>query len=573
MKNIRIFVLDREYASYIFTDQDLDKVIELPEIRPLEHKLFSGDVFEISDTNDEKRCKIHHSPLRQSSQFAGVLQLHGNKTFGRTENKKRLLYKCIPDDKHLPVFLVPYEVKVGFSKTQKNKYVLFRYENWSEKHPRGMLVETLGDVDHLPSFYEYQLYCKNLHESMVGLTSKTKSVVHQKSHEEHVVAIKNNPDFCVEDRRDEYIFTIDPKGSTDFDDGFSIKKLDHGWKVSVYIANVFVWIETFGLWNSLSNRVATIYLPDRRRPMLPSILSDTLCSLQEKQERFAFAVDFTINENEEIVSDVSCQNVLIKISKNFHYEEPELVNNNAYYSRLLDITQRLDKHVENSHDVVAHWMVQMNHRCASILSQKKKGIFRSMAYINSPTLTADKANLSSDTVRIINTWNNTIGQYLLYKDQDEALQHQFMNLKTYIHITSPIRRLVDILNQMILFRELGVVKNLSKDGLEFLDKWTNKMDFVNSSMRSVRKIQIDCEVLSRCFRNDDILKNTHSGVVFDKVVRNDGMNSYMVYLEDLKLLSRMNCTEDLKNHSKYNFRVYFFENEDQTRKKIRLSLA
>ena len=28
----------------------------------------------------------------------------------------KLLYRVIPDDKHLPYFLVPYDLKIGFNK-------------------------------------------------------------------------------------------------------------------------------------------------------------------------------------------------------------------------------------------------------------------------------------------------------------------------------------------------------------------------------------------------------------------------------------------------------------------------
>jgi ribonuclease R len=77
-------------------------------------------------------------------------------------------------------------------------------------------------------------------------------------------------------------------GSMDFDDGFSIVPLENGnYKVSVYIANVFLWLETFGLWKSFSKRVSTIYLPDRRRPMFPTILSESLCILQNNQDRIS----------------------------------------------------------------------------------------------------------------------------------------------------------------------------------------------------------------------------------------------------------------------------------------------
>ena len=78
-----------------------------------------------------------------------------------------------------------------------------------------------------------------------------------------------------------------------------------------------------GLWRSFSTRVSTIYLPDRKRPMLPTVLSDCLCSLQEQQVRFAFAIDIEIKDNEII--DISFNNCSIKVVKNYRYEEDSLL--------------------------------------------------------------------------------------------------------------------------------------------------------------------------------------------------------------------------------------------------------
>ena len=77
-----------------------------------------------------------------------------------------------------------------------------------------------------------------------------------------------------------------------------------GWRVSIYIANVFLWLETLDLWKTFSHRVATIYLPDRKRPMLPTVLSDTLCSLQENQNRFALAMDIYIDMEGNFLEDI-----------------------------------------------------------------------------------------------------------------------------------------------------------------------------------------------------------------------------------------------------------------------------
>ena len=69
--------------------------------------------------------------------------------------KKRLLYKCIPDNNQYPAFLIPYEIKHGFSKLIENKYVLFKFSEWenNDKHPHGISTEVLGDVISITEIY------------------------------------------------------------------------------------------------------------------------------------------------------------------------------------------------------------------------------------------------------------------------------------------------------------------------------------------------------------------------------------------------------------------------------------
>jgi exoribonuclease R len=118
-----------------------DVVLE-KKIDPIQEKMFSKDIFSL----ENESVSLHYSHVRSGITIAGILLLENNKTFGRTANKKRLLYKCIPDDKHLPSFLVPYDIKIGFSKIQKNKYVTFKFDSWNSTHPQGILLEVLGDV-------------------------------------------------------------------------------------------------------------------------------------------------------------------------------------------------------------------------------------------------------------------------------------------------------------------------------------------------------------------------------------------------------------------------------------------
>ena len=50
---------------------------------------------------------------------------------------------------------------------------------------------------------------------------------------------------------------------------------------------------------------------------------------------------------------------------------------------------------------------------------------------------------------------------------------------------------------------------------------------------------------------------TFEGIVFDKTVKEDGNITYMVFLEKLKILSKLKCHVELDNYSKRNFKIYF----------------
>ena len=48
---------------------------------------------------------------------------------------------------------------------------------------------------------------------------------------------------------------------------------------------------------------------------------------------------------------------------------------------------------------------------------------------------------------------------------------------------------------------------------------------------------------------------------------------YMVYLDKVKILSRITCQNDLQNYKSYLFNMFLFEDEHSYKKKIRLQLC
>jgi exoribonuclease R len=572
----KIIIEDRNYSNWKIYDSNNFEKKEI-HIDPIENKLFSNDVF----TFEKNKVNIIHSSVKKSTAIPGVLIISNNKTYGRKNGK--LLYKCIPDDTKIPSFLVPYEIKkIGFSKVFINLYVTFIFTDWNDKHPHGILTNVIGQVDILDCFYEYQLYCKSLNISLQKFQKATSKLIHNNSNDIFIENIKNKYT-TIEDRTDKTkwrIFSIDPKDCLDFDDAFSIQTINDdnsdsiSHQISIYISNVTIWIDALNLWDSFSRRVSTIYLPDKRRPMLPTILSEGLCSLQENVTRIAFVMDIFVKNNEII--DIQFSNCFIKLYKNYVYEENKLLMDNNY-QKLLEVTQNLSKKfkyistIKDSHDVVTYLMILMNYKCALTMIEYNTGIFRST--ITKDNVIAPK-NVPEDVVNFIKIWHSTAGQYIDGSQlvNEESTKHGILDMEAYIHITSPIRRLVDLLNMIQFQKVLNLINFSSENVYKFYDSWLNDLDYINITMRSIRKIQTDCSLLDLCSNNPNIMEQKYNGYVFDKIVRNDGLYQYIIFLPDLKMNSRITIRENIENYEKRKFQLFLFHDEEKFKKKIRLQL-
>jgi hypothetical protein len=113
----------------------------------------------------------------------------------------------------------------------------------------------------------------------------------------------------------------------------------------------------------------------------------------------------------------------------------------------------------------------------------------------------------------------------------------------------------------------------SSEAAEFMNRWLKQLEYINTSMRSIRKVQTDCEVLHRCMTTPELMEMIHEGTLFDKIVKHDGTITYMVFIEKWKMLSRISTNQDIPNYSVAQFKIFLFEDEDQTKKKIRLQIV
>jgi len=125
-----------------------------------------------------------------------------------------------------------------------------------------------------------------------------------------------------EDFRETFTCTIDPHDAKDFDDALSLKKIDTGlWQVGVHIADVSHYVTPGSIIDREAQKRATsVYLVDRTIPMLPERLCNFICSLRPDEEKLAFSVIFTLDDDANVRASRIVHTV-IRSDRRYAYEE------------------------------------------------------------------------------------------------------------------------------------------------------------------------------------------------------------------------------------------------------------
>lgn len=120
--------------------------------------------------------------------------------------------------------------------------------------------------------------------------------------------------------------TIDPVDARDFDDAISlVPQTDGLLELGVHIADVAYFVRDGGALDAeAKDRANSIYLPRMVLPMLPEVLSNGLCSLQEGEIRLTRSAFITYDADGEVVR-ARFSNSYIRSAKRLTYEEASAI--------------------------------------------------------------------------------------------------------------------------------------------------------------------------------------------------------------------------------------------------------
>lgn len=289
-------------AFVVINEQENDVFIPYKKTKDA----LQGDLVKIVISNRKsgkrKEGEVVEVMQRLKTQFVGTLKLSQKFAFVIPDNTKI----------HVDFFVNLTKIK-GAKDGQK---VLVKFLEWKQgdQNPTGEVLEVFG----YPGEHKTEMHAIM---AEYGLPEKFSDEVEYYARKLNLqiepAEIKKRRDF-----REITTFTIDPYDAKDFDDALSLLKLDNGnWEVGVHIADVTHYLKPNTVLDKEAvNRATSVYLVDRCIPMLPEVLSNFVCSLRPKEEKYTFSAVFEMTNEGKIMNEWFGKTI-INSDRRFTYEE------------------------------------------------------------------------------------------------------------------------------------------------------------------------------------------------------------------------------------------------------------
>jgi exoribonuclease-2 len=304
------------------------------------------------------------------------------------------------------------------------------------------------------------------------------------------------------------IMTIDGQATLDYDDAISIESTDNAYQLGIHIVDVGHFIKKGDIIDQEAFiRGSSIYMPDRKIPMLPSCLAEDLCSLKLGKLRPAISTVVRLNSAFGII-DYEIIPSLIKVNKQYTYYDVNLLGDtnkdivilqeialkfrrqrmedgavqislpelNVWIGTDGEIVVNKINRESPGRMLVSELMIMANWLMAKFLTEHGvPAVFRTQPSPKERLFKGNEGNLFQNVMQ-----RRLLSRFIL---KHEADHHSGLGLDAYTTATSPIRKYFDLVTQRQVRAALGLEAPYSSEEID------NIINLLEQPISTVMKMQ------------------------------------------------------------------------------------
>jgi exoribonuclease R len=475
----------KDYTNFIILSDTGDELLQFSGAK-LANKCLPGDHVHW----DGEKCKLElrdeHPPI------IGTLEFTNKSRYGLT-SKGIPIYLFTPYNKSYPHFIVGSSEK----DVSKNKIGLIKFDDWatSSTFPRGQLQQILGTSGDFEAEKQALIW--------QSCPWKYPKGAYEPQSKENIMRTELKG----------YTFNIDPEGCKDVDDVLTFEFIgDDKWRVTITISDVATYVEDGGAVDIFASLIGqTLYDNNGNviRPMLPKEYSEEVCSLIPGKPSYGISLQF-VWDGKDITNKEWFESQLIT-NKSYTYEEFQ-GSESSYKPILAKISSYLAKEeVTDSHKWIEQCMLFYNMEAGRILKEEGMGILRKHTAPNFEKLKKYKTHIPD-----LEKLAFSSAEYCL-ADEKET-RHFGLESDNYAHVSSPIRRYADLINQRVLKNYIRNKKERYIVPLTMYD--------MNYRAKLNKSFGRDMDFLTAISLGETVFK----GIILEKIVMEDQQMKVKIYI-------------------------------------------
>ena len=227
-----------------------------------------------------------------------------------------------PDSKRLGFSIIITEIAPDVTPVDGYKAVarITEYPERGYSDAEGLLVRVYGDA-----YEKAANYRAILESNAVRVEFSDDVLAEAEQQAAQALTVEGRVDL-----RDRVIFTLDGADAKDLDDAITVSKAGENYVLGVHIADVSHYVTRKSrLDREAMERGTSIYFADKVVPMLPTALSNGICSLNGGVDRYALSAEMTVDSRGEILSVNIFKSVIRSAVRGVYSEFNQLISGEA----------------------------------------------------------------------------------------------------------------------------------------------------------------------------------------------------------------------------------------------------